>query len=262
MAPITVDGLDVDDVTIDGDVVDEITMDGDVVYQASAIPDSVVDNFEDADGDPLGVYETGETLADYYTLNEGNGSIARTTSNVIEGGHALGRDGSPSGDRITAWSVPGDGLNRYLDEGDKIGVLLRSGLGSLRPGLLFNVEEGASPGAYGAVIDEGNNEIKIVRIADISPSDWSSDFTELAVENVTIADNTWYWCEVQTPSTGDNTIELSVYDADTNGDLSRGSSVGTVSTTDSTHISEPGVGIFYFARADSETSHDWIRVID
>ena len=40
MAPITVDGLDIEDATIDGDVVDEITMDGDVVYQASAIPDS------------------------------------------------------------------------------------------------------------------------------------------------------------------------------------------------------------------------------
>ena len=42
MAPITVDGLDIDDATIDGDVVDEITMDGDVVYQASAILDGDV----------------------------------------------------------------------------------------------------------------------------------------------------------------------------------------------------------------------------
>ena len=65
MAPITVDGLDVDDVTIDGDVVDEITMDGDVVYQASAIPDS------------QGIH--------HYPFYEGSGSVVEDISGEDDG---------------------------------------------------------------------------------------------------------------------------------------------------------------------------------
>jgi len=47
MAPINIDGSPVQDITIDGQPVTEVTVDGDVVFPA--IPDSVVDNFEDGD---------------------------------------------------------------------------------------------------------------------------------------------------------------------------------------------------------------------
>ena len=138
MAPITVDGLDIDDATIDGDVVDEITMDGDVVYQASAIPDSVIDVFED---EPDGLYASGEDIYDYYTVQMQSNSMNRTTQESLIGEYSVYSDDgsgnidySPHGDD-TLLSYPEVGSIFFVHFYDNAGG--RSG-----PNLGFLLDEG------------------------------------------------------------------------------------------------------------------------
>ena len=83
MAPITVDGLDIDDATIDGDVVDEITMDGDVVFQASTIPDSGLVQDHNALAQDFDDGETIPTLEDQVGNN--NLSAEESPTGVSEG---------------------------------------------------------------------------------------------------------------------------------------------------------------------------------
>jgi len=73
--PISIDGTDIAGATIDGQEVQEITVDGDTVF--TAIPDSVVDNFEDGDT---------SVLKDNWSGWSGDmGSLAAQQDTVING---------------------------------------------------------------------------------------------------------------------------------------------------------------------------------
>ena len=82
--------------------------------EVSDIPDSVVDNFEDATATPLGVYEDGQEISDYYGGD--TAAFSRDAGAAKEGDFGLRRSTSDTFTVIT--SNPGDGLNRYIKVGE------------------------------------------------------------------------------------------------------------------------------------------------
>ena len=219
------------------------------------IPDSVVDNFED---DPEGIYESGQTLNDYYTFGD-QADFARTQSNVAEGSFAV--ELVTNNGREAMWSNPGDGLNNYPEHGDSLRVLLRGPGDDPEPGPIFNVEDSASPGGYIMRLRVFPGEIELIKVNDFSTSDWadsSSNFNTLDTTSVSVSSDTWYWAEVTPSWSGDNNISATIYEFD-NG--SRGSSLGTVSATDSTYEDNQGVGVHSGSSQDTGTIVDGIEVI-
>lgn len=85
--------------------------------QVDAIPDSVVDNFEDS---PDGPYGTGDDITTYYSGDTGGAS--RTTSTPIADTYSLALQTS-SNDYIG--SVAGDGLPAYPQYGDVLSFRVR-----------------------------------------------------------------------------------------------------------------------------------------
>ena len=217
--------------------------------EISVIPDEVVDNFEDADGDPAGVYEEGETISDYYTGSTGD--YARSTSNVEEGEQALETTGGDTGSAI--FSTPSDGLNRYPEEDEKIGFLLRQPTGDPDPVLLFNMTEpGSDFDSYGAMW-VGTSEIRLNKYQSGSRSTEST-------ESVSFSNDTWYWGEIDPPTTEDNTIQFTMYELDN--ELQRGSEIGSVSTSDSDYIGDRGIGVQRVSTEGTGTIVDWIRILE
>ena len=226
--------------------------DGRVFFEGGAIPDSVIDNFEDADADPPGNYEEGETLADYYS--GATNTHSRTTSDVIEGDKAFNIDSDEIYEAL--WSRPGDGLNRYPEPGDKLGALIRSNGGSF--GLFFNVEDGSSPGGYSAYIFSDPNDMALVRKDDLS--DFTSDTeTTLDSTSVSLTDGDWYWFEVQPQWGGDIVFDLYEVDEST---LERGNHIEGLTSTDLTYEDERGVGLYSRGSSAIGTSADWLRILD
>ena len=198
------------------------------------IPDSVVDNFEDADAEPPGVYESGETISDYYKGATAN--FARTTSDVVEGGHALASQGTDDTGAII--SEPGDGLPRYHDEGDAIRFLIRDistdTSTDVAPFFISNAAwNDGSPDGYAFQLYPRNGLIRIRLLEDGSLGSFSET-------SVSISDSTWYWGEVSTPTSEDDTIEYDLYEFDAG---SRGSLLGSVSRNDNQFASNRGHGV-------------------
>ena len=73
MAPIDIDGTDVSGISIDGTDVQEVTMDGGVVWQASAIPDSVVN---------LGGYDGSNNVDTIYAYDPDADSISTQSATL------------------------------------------------------------------------------------------------------------------------------------------------------------------------------------
>ena len=211
-----------------------------------AIPDGVVDNFEDADSDPAGPYEEGETLDTYYT--DVDGSFNRTTTDVIEGDKAVEGNGTADG----LISEPGDGLPRYPEEGDKIEYLIRTP-GNV-PRYFFNMAfDGTNLSGYELGFNlEFDDAINIRRIDD-------GTATELASSSISASQNTWYLLEIDPPTTNSSSIDCTVYNVDTE-DLSRGSQVADVSASDDNYIDQHGVGVRLGA-SETGTILDRIRVL-
>jgi len=84
--------------------------------EVGAIPDSVVDNFNDDDAEPAGLYN-GNSLSDFYegAQNGIPSGVSRDTSRVFEGSHSLEVDAGAADGVI---SRPTDGLNRYWSPED------------------------------------------------------------------------------------------------------------------------------------------------
>ena len=103
MAPITVDGLDVDDATIDGDVVDEITMDGDVVFtRVPDIPDSVIYHAEFSEGSGTTVSDSvGNLDADFNSISWQSDAGLEGFYGELDGTDDFGSLGSASHDVLT-----------------------------------------------------------------------------------------------------------------------------------------------------------------
>ena len=111
------------------------TGDGRVFFEGGAIPENVVDNFEDSNANPAGVYDAGETLADYYSgdieefSRESNASIIGETGveSTGEFGYII--------------STPEDGLNRYIQQGETFNIFIRPNTTDAAPGILFGAQD-------------------------------------------------------------------------------------------------------------------------
>jgi len=253
--PINIDGDTVDAITIDGADVSEVTVDGTQVF--SAIPDGIVDNFEDADADAPGIYGANEDISTYYPNKNGDSYHSRTTTNVLQGSKAV-EYVSGSAVTETNWSLPGDGLNTYPSDGDLVGFLIRSG-SSTAYGVGLMVEDSASPGAYFFEHNVSSGLIRINKVNDLSLSNITNDQTELSQTSVSLTTD-WFWAEVQLPSSSDSTITFEIYNVDSN--LNRGSLVGSTTANDSSFLGGSGVAFSEFTGGGGgETFADWIRIL-
>jgi len=240
----------------DGSEISEVrTGAGDVLFSASAIPDSVVDNFEDADADPPGVYESGDTVATYYSGD--TGAFSRSATGVIENSYGLQNDDT---DDVYIVSEPGDGLNKYPETGATVGWFAQS-FGDAQnthfPVTVFNGAYDGSVDGYGfmtASYDGGY--LKIVRI------DNGSD-TDLQTSSPSLSDGVWYWAEADLPptsGTSEGDIDFRLYNL--NGDLSRGSQIDSLSATDTNYGDNRGVGFgSTISGYTGETLWDYVRVL-
>ena len=220
-----------------------------------AIPDSVVDNFESVDSDPAGVYETGETLDDYY--NGGLAEWSRNTSDVVEGDKNVEAEMGDNVDHVII-SQPGDGLNRYPEAEDTLVSLMWDSGGSGdsgnggRPMTCFNGSwENDAVDCYAAYINAESNTLEIIKYDGQPGGTGFDNKSTLESENVTLSDEEWYWVEIDIPAdsgTDEGDIEVRIYDVNT-ADLTRGSELGSVTTTDTDFVDNRGVGVS-FEQAD------------
>ena len=244
---VSIDGTDISAATIDGTDVIEITIDGEVAW--TAIPDSVVDNFEDADADPAGVYESGETIADYYQGD--TGSYGRQSTDAIEASHSLASTVTDSLQTIV--SEPGDGLPRYPDPGDTIGFLVRDPTNNPNPVVLFAAElDSGDLFGYGATVVEQSNEIRIRKF------DADSGTTQDSA-SASISTDEWYWGEIDTPTTTDGSMEFRLSELDSG--LTEGPSLGSVSITDTDFADNRGIGLSRLSSSGSGATLDWQRIL-
>ena len=219
-----------------------------------AIPDNVVDNFEDGNADPAGVYESEDTIADFYSGD--TSGYARTTTEVIEGGNALEYTGDVNGGFIA--SEPNNGLNRYPAKGEIISGLLRDTSTDHVPQFIIGAEvsEGDVSG-YGIQIRPDESRLRIARYVDSSEDAVLAETTSASLNF-----DEWYDCEVEwhdgSGSESDNEIVFTVYEIDED-TLERENEVASISANDSTFEDNSGVG-FRAIRETSETLFDFVRV--
>ena len=224
-----------------------------------AIPDGVVDNFEDADADPAGPYEDGEGITDYYSHQFPTDPVQyeRTTDDVEEGSHALSRIGEEEGrSNIVSW--PDDGLPTYPDFGDTVAWLIRDPGSGTSPAFMPAVVDESPPKGYAYKIYPEDNVIQIWKENDLTVDD--SD-EQIASESVTHSEGTWYWCEGVIPDPAENDLEFSLYELES--DLSRGDHLATVSGSDPDYTDGEGIGWWCRRRTTDEGAMaDFLRVLD
>jgi len=211
--------------------------DGSVLYEA--IPDSVVDNFEDADADPSGVYASGETIADYYDGD--TGLYSRTTIDAIADNKSLQFDGSV--DTIgNIWSH--SGLNRYPQKGETFSAYLREpDVGdNLLPAFVFGVPGGVSAvselSGYGVLHFPTSNEFRLFRVDDSTDTDLETGSQSMSVDTVYEYEVAWHDGSGSEP---DDTIEVTLYEVDQI-TLDRQSTLTSISAQDSTYATATSVG--------------------
>lgn len=202
--------------------------------EVSAIPDSVVDNFEDND------------LDEYTSTSE----FAITSTSPVEGSYMLSITGNP-GNTYEMYSDEGSGLEYYPQKGDKFSVLMYDS--DLRlPAFNFGLDS-SGPSAYYFNHYPNNN------IAELGKNTGAGSITVLNEYSITLSKATWYEYEIQwhdgSGSLADNTIEITVYETDTSADLSselgRLSEVGSFTATDSDNATQRGVGFSDFVNSPS-----------
>jgi len=207
----TVDGISEPYISGDESVV--FVSDGNEWYsvdrnQLGAIPDSVIDNFND----PL-YDDENLTLSDYY-----NGDLtqySRQTSTVFEGSAALAGDTSGA-----AKVIVGNGsLNKTLSQGETAEFYINNGGADLRPAFLYGVQD--SSNWYGAFIDAQKQQISLGSDGVIE---------NLAVESASISTSKFYRGEITWNTDDSHSFEVF--------DPSDGSTVaGPITATDNTHTS-------------------------
>ena len=244
MAPITVDGLDIDDATIDGDVVNEITMDGDVVYQASAIPDNVL------------LPEPGDL--DHFSYNTGDYEITTSTT-CGDGDYALWNSNDNGGIIV---SMPGDGLNRYPEMDERIDYYTRFETTDdpVTDFTLVDTDEGGGEvSGYAFQYNSRGSYIDIYRIDSADPKDGDQPYWHVSASGVTRLTNS--------PSVDDGggvcyRVEV---DVESNDDLTMrafnegGSEMAEASANDTTYSPEEW-GIALNGRPEYSFMFDYIWV--
>jgi len=212
--PTSIDGTDITGATIDGTDVTEITVDGTKVF-----PDfpKVVDDFESGN---LNAY-----------TNTSNFSV--TSNTVIQGSNSLELNNPNS--NFDMFSDPGDGLANYPQKGDKFSVLIYDE-GDGTPIFLFGWD-GANQDGYFIFHSVTTEETGIIRVD-------SGSATQLFRQSASISANEWYEYEIQwhdgSGSLSDNTIQLTIFDIDSN--LNRTGQVLTTSVSDGTYATNKGIG--------------------
>jgi len=214
----------------------------------STIPDSVADNFEAADADPPGIYESGEGIADYYSGD--TGSFGLTTSNVGEATQALQQDHPSQGDFIV--SEPGDGLNRYPQQDERFACLLRDP--QPLPSMLFGATiSGVEVSGYSVGTNGASDELRIYR--------WDGGSnTKISSTPASLSEDDWYDYEVEWESDGSMTARVFDWD-ETNEE--RGSEIASTSTTDTNHTFN-GLGVIIRGTPSVSTTAvaDYYRVLE
>lgn len=217
----------------------------------SAIPDSVVDNFENADADPAGVYDSGETLADYYA--GASNTWERTTSDAPEGQHGLSQLDGESGSSSVLISLPGDGLNRYPEAGETVGFLIRyEDVDRPFPGIIL-LADGPPDSNDGYQFIWRHDDMRIVKNDD-------GGFSTLSDTTNGLTAGDWHWAEVDLPTSSDSTIEFRWYELDAG--LERGDFLDSLSANDNDFAGNNGIGFRNAAPGGPATVCDWIRVLD
>jgi len=150
--PTFIDGTEITGATIDGQEVQEITVDGQTVFVAGGIPDGLVDNFE---LDPDGPYQSGQTLAEYYS---GDLSLFQIVSSSVFGSS---RAMEYSGNNGTIFSYVGDGLPNYFPKGETATVRLRE---DDTDGIFPFVNIGATPSDDGVQVQIFGGSANLFRI--------------------------------------------------------------------------------------------------
>ena len=231
---------------------------------ADDIPDSVVDNFEDADADPAGPYQEGESLTDYWSNDNGHGAIGRSTDNVAEGNHALEFTRSGDVSIESRWSLPGDGLPRYPEDGETIRVLMRDTADRIRPYLLAMVGDDSNPDCYAVFFRGDEDEIELRKVFNINEDDPRDDTETLDSATPSLTSGDWYWIEWELPDSDDNEHIVDVYETDDDGDgsVSRGSSVTTLSANDDDFLGQRGIGTTSGSSSNEGVVIDDILILD
>ena len=238
-----------------------------------AIPDSVVDNFNDAGSDRPGIYESGEDTSDYYA---GATDMLLRDGDSIEGSHALFWENDPDGRPIAIVSTPEDetilpsGLNRYPEAGETVGALMRdTGFGA--PLLLLLMSDDDDTAGYGFELNADNDRVGIEKGNIDSITDYPNggggpfDTRTTLTEDTSVGLNTndWFWVEIDLPTSEDDSIEYRVYETDGENPPERGDHVHTASANDNDHVGNRGVGVGVNTNNEpNDTCVDWIRVLD
>jgi len=201
---------------------------------SNAIPDSVIDNFEDY---PDGPYdENGETLSDFY-----GGDLAsfdRQTGTVFEGTHALEQDGD-----VRIASLAGEGLPRYPQEGDEFSIRVKMGSTFTRIGFGVQSRNPWRDNAYVVNSDfrSGQPSLKIR-----GNENGNSLF---AIDGTDTTNPTNEWCRIKVNWSSGFTAEL--FD-------SSGNSIDSVSTSDTTYLSG---GIGFGATTSGTRYYDAYQIV-
>jgi hypothetical protein len=211
----------------------------------SATPDSVVDNFEDADADPAGPYASGETITDYYTITAGD--FSRTTSNAIADSYSLERtsaSGNVYSDAIV--SLDGDGLPIYPTEGETVSLIVKNA--DVFPSVLSAAPERSAKGYAVQYVD--SSDFRLRRLGG------GGSQTELAAGN----DSAGLPAEivVKPPASDESTVEASVWSL--NADLTRDTRQDQISATDSNFAGEIGVGVVAISASGTGVFADNLRI--
>lgn len=202
-------------------------------------PDSAIDNFEDADANPPGVYETGETISDYYA-----GDLTpyqRTTSSPHIGSQSLLAEDTANEYIV---SLPEDGLNRYPGKGETFSCLMefRTQSGDPNMGYLFGMENATQ----GYIVQQNNFSGALnIYIFDDGRGTNISGNTSFAASTGVV-----YEYEVQWGLNDD--IIATVYEYDTS-KQERGAQQAQASANDGTYN---GQGVGFWAGGDTAGQSD------
>jgi len=251
------DGTEVSEIVLpDGASASEvIAPDGSTVF--SAIPDSVVDNYNSKSAEPKGPYDSGTTLSDFYTASDMS-VFERDTTNPMDGDGSL-RITNDANSVQYIWSTPGDGLPIYPDDGDNLNALIQDGAESGDtdlPNFLFNVEDhGSNPRSFGF---ELNAQLDRVSLYEFDrDNDSYADFgTQLdIVGSVSFSYDTIYYLEIDPRSSNNDNVSATI--SETNADLSKGSELATLSADVSTsNVSASNRGVGFAVRTTKVQNSD------
>jgi len=207
-----------------------------VFGSTSAIPDSVVDNFETVvyEGHPDG----SRSLTDYYSGDTGSASRVNATSTAQEGDYYLELESGPTSNAIS--SVKGTSttdLPRYPQPGDVWRFWVYPDTEDVHVYHARQTEDNNRDGnGYSVFLGGSRNEFSLDKDGKFGGS-------ELDLATPSVSTSSWYEIEVQWAANGDMTCTL--FDAD-------GTQVAQISGNDSTYTSE---GIAWIANNNNNNKN-------